>query len=121
MPVGIWRLLLHGDLAALVRRLEAAHEPSPYLDAALLAAFSISDRGLQPTHSIADACRLTDRIMPGLLWSISGLVGEAKARLVVFEGLPRAYVGTASTPALALLAAFVKLLVDQPDIASRFP
>ncbi|MFO1151380.1 MAG: hypothetical protein U1E62_23645 [Alsobacter sp.] len=104
-----------GDLAALVRRLEAAHQPSPYLDAALLAAFDVADGDLRPTHSVNDACRLIDRILPGLLWSISGIIGEARARLMIFEGMPRIYTGVASTPALALLAAFVRFQVDAPD------
>jgi hypothetical protein len=107
---------LPGDLDALARRLEAAHEPSAYLDAALLAAFSVDDTSLCPTGSISDACRLIDGIRPGLLWSISGMVGEARARLMVFEGLPRIYIGSASTPALALLAAFVKFQVDAHDV-----
>jgi hypothetical protein len=106
---------LPGDLDALARRIEAAHEPSAYLDAALLAAFAMDDPTLHPTQSIADACRLIDRVLPGLLWSISGIVGEARARLMVFEGLPRIYIGTASTPALALLAAFVKFQVESHD------
>ena len=117
MPVTALETPLPGDLEALARRLEAAHEPSPYLDAALLAAFDVEDTSIRPTRSVNDACLMIDRILPGLLWSISGIVGEARARVMVFEGLPRIYTGVASTPALALLAAFVKFQLESPDVA----
>src|SRR6476469_11073868 len=95
------------DTQRLLTFLEASPGVSPLLDAQLLHWAGYKAPG-SPTASLEAADAFLQHVAPGTTWTLLGGVGECTATITTRDGVPCCHAARGATPALALLAAFMR-------------
>jgi hypothetical protein len=102
-------------LAALI---ESSAGPSPLLDARLLRWGAQSRPGV-PTASLEAADAFCQAVAPGTAWTLLGGNGESTGTITAISGRVCCVAGHGASPALALLAAFVRAYGSKATPNSR--